>query len=124
MKSVPGNGEEILRMAQKQKARCFACFLTVMEIFYRVWKDEGEQEGRLVYQQCQTLPIEWIYESSQLLETAAEHKATHSVFLADTWIAACATLNDCFLVHKDPEFEALNCEQLRLAYKTAGFEKS
>lgn len=45
-----GKVEEILRMAQKQKARCFACFLTVMEIFYRVWKDEGEQEGRLANQ--------------------------------------------------------------------------
>ncbi len=123
MKSVPGNGEEILRMAQKQKARCFACFLMLMEIFYHVWKDEGEQEGRLVYQQCQTLPIEWIYESSQLLETAAELKATHSISLADAWLGACAILNDCALVHKDPEIEALNCEQLRLACKTAGLKK-
>jgi len=27
---------EILRMAQTQNVRCFACFLTLMEVFYRV----------------------------------------------------------------------------------------
>ncbi len=113
-----GKVEEILRMAQNQKAGCFACFLTLMEVFYRVWKDEGEQEGRLAYQQCQTLPIKWIHENAQLLEKAAELKAKHSLSLADAWIGASAILNDCILVHKDPEFEVLNCDQLYLPYKT------
>lgn len=110
---------EILRMAQTQDARCFACFLTLMEIFYRVWKDEGEQESRLAYEQCQTLPIDWIHESRQLLEKASEIRAKHGLSLADAWISASAILNDSVLIHKDPEFEALDCTQLRLPYKTA-----
>ena len=30
---------------------CFACFITRMEVLYRVWKDEGERSGRLAYEQ-------------------------------------------------------------------------
>jgi len=108
---------EILQMAQTQNANCFACFLTLMEIFYRVWKDEGKYEGRLAYEQCQTLQINWIHESRQLLEKAAEIKAKHGLSLADAWISASAILNDCVLIHKDPEFESLDCEQLHLPYK-------
>lgn len=108
---------EILRMAQTQNAYCFACFLTLMEVFYRVWKDEGEHEGRLAYEQCQTLPISWIHESRQLLEKASEIKAKYRLSLADAWISASAILNDSVLIHKDPEFEVLDCAQLRLPYK-------
>lgn len=107
----------ILRMAQTHKAHCFACFLTLMEIFYRVCKDENEHEGRLAYEQCQTLPITWVHENRQLLEKASEIKAKYGLSLADAWISASAILNDTILVHKDPEFEALDCAQLHLPYK-------
>jgi predicted nucleic acid-binding protein len=37
------------RVAQLLEApvRCVACFITRMEVLYRVWKDEGERAGRL-----------------------------------------------------------------------------
>jgi len=34
-----GQVSDILRMAQTESAHCFACFLTLMEVLYRVWKD-------------------------------------------------------------------------------------
>jgi predicted nucleic acid-binding protein len=89
-----------------------------MEVFYRVWKDEGEMEGRLAYEQCQALPLTWIHEDRALLEKAAEIKAVHQVSLADAWIGASAILQNAQLVHKDPEFESLDCDQLSLPYKT------
>lgn len=108
---------EILGQARQQRAHCFACFMTLMEVFYRVWKDEGELEGRLAYEQCQALPLQWLHEDKALLEKAAEVKARHQVSLADAWIAACAILHDAQLVHKDPELEGLDCVQVRLPYK-------
>ncbi len=108
---------EILRLTKGQKTRCFACFVTLMEIFYRVWKDEGERKGRLAYEQCQKLPVEWVHEGRQLLEKAAEIKATHNMSLADAWIGASAILKGGILVHKDPEFQALDCDQLCLPHK-------
>lgn len=107
----------LLHQAQRQRVCCLACFITLMEVLYRVWKDEGEQEGRLAYEQCKALPIDWIHEDQALLETAAEIKAKHQLSLADAWIGACAILKDATLVHKDPEFEALGCSHLRLPYK-------
>ena len=111
---------EILRQARLQRVSCSACFLTLMEVFYRVWKDEGELEGRLAYEQCQALPLTWIHEDKTLLEKAAEVKATCQVSLADSWIGACAILQNAQLVHKDPELEALDCDQMRLPYKNLG----
>jgi predicted nucleic acid-binding protein len=115
----PGADEvaEILYQTQQGKAQCFACFMSLMEVLYRVWKDESELEGRLAYQQCLSLPIEWVHEHSALLEKAAEIKAMHALSLADAWIAASAYLQDAFLVHKDPEFTNLDCRQKILPYK-------
>lgn len=108
---------EILYAAQQGKAQCYGCFMSLMEVLYRVWKDENEQEGRLAYQQCLSLPIDWVHEHVRLLEKAAEIKACLAVSLADAWIAATAILQGAVLVHKDPEFVALNCQQLPLPFK-------
>jgi predicted nucleic acid-binding protein len=108
---------EILHQAQQSNALCFGCFMSLMEVLYRVWKDEGEQEGRLAYQQCLSLPIEWIHEHRALLEKAAEIKANYRLSLADAWISAAATLQGAKLVHKDPEFTLLDCQQMVLPYK-------
>lgn len=108
---------DILQQCENGQAKCFACFMSQMEILYRVWKDENEQAGRLAYEQCKSLPIEWIHESTELLEKAAQLKATCRVSLADAWIAASALLQGATLVHKDPEFETVQCQQLALPYK-------
>ena len=107
----------LLYQAQDQQVECVACFMTLMELLYRVWRDEGESAGRLAYEQCQSLPMTWVHEDRTLLEKAAEIKAVHRLSLADAWIAACAILQGATLVHKDPEFEPVPCSQLTLPYK-------
>ncbi|MFN5118404.1 MAG: PIN domain-containing protein [Cyanobacteriota bacterium] len=86
---------------------CTACFITRMEVLYRVWKDEGERAGRLAYEQLQALPIEWLEASEPLLLSAAQIKATYALSLADAWIAAAALQSGATLLHKDPEFQAI-----------------
>jgi len=108
---------DLLYQSQQGDAVCFASFMSQMELFYRVWKDEGEAAGRLAYEQCQALPIVWVQEDQALLEKAAELKATLSISLADAWIGATALLQGAALVHKDPEFEVVNCPQEILPYK-------
>jgi len=63
---------ELLLVAQQGKAECLACFMTGMELLYRVWRDEGEAAGRLAHEQCLALPIHWVHESPELLLRAAE----------------------------------------------------
>ena len=86
---------------------CFACFITRMEVLYRVWKDEGERAGRLAYEQLQSLPIQWVDQTEPLLLEASRIKALHRLSVADAWIAAAALLGRATLLHKDPEFEAI-----------------
>lgn len=87
--------------------RCTACFITRMEVLVRVWKDEGERAGRLAYEQLQALPIDWLEASEPLLISAAQIKASHALSLADAWIAAAALHCGATLLHKDPEFQAI-----------------
>ena len=98
-------------------AKCLACFMTRMEILYRVWKDEGELAGKLALQQCLALPVNWVELSDELLRRAAEIKALNAFSLADAWIAAAAIEHDAVLVHKDPEFKALGLDQKVLPLK-------
>jgi ribonuclease VapC len=106
----PG-ADRVAALLREQEASCLACFMTRMEMLYRVWKDEGELAGKLALQQCLALPLTWIECSDELLRRAAEIKARNTLSLADAWIAAAAFENDAVLVHKDPEFQALALEQ-------------
>lgn len=97
---------------------CYGSFMTLMEVFYRVWKDEGEAAGREAYADCFALPMIWIHESPEILQRAAVIKATRPLSVADAWIAATALELEVTLVHKDPEFEHLpELLQARLPYK-------
>ena len=100
-------GAERVAMLLDGPDPCFACFITRMEVFYRVWKDEGEGSGRLAYEQLQSLPIEWVDQTEPLLLEASRIKALHRLSVADAWIAAAALLSRATLLHKDPEFKAI-----------------
>ena len=108
----------LLKGSALGEQRCCGCFMSLMEIYYRVWKDESAPAGHQAYRNCLALPVEWIHESPALLERAASVKATHSLSLADAWIAASALELAATLVHKDPEFENLpGLIEERLPYK-------
>ena len=100
-------GAERVAMVLEGPDPCFACFITRMEVLYRVWKDEGERSGRLAYEQLQSLPIQWVDQTEPLLLEASRIKASHPLSVADAWIAATAILSRATLLHKDPEFEAM-----------------
>lgn len=108
---------EVLALATKGKAKCYGCFITLMEILYRVWRDENQAAGQLAYQQCRALPIEWVDNTEGLLLRAAEFKAKYPLSVADAWIAACASEQGATLLHKDPEFKPLPLVQELLPLK-------
>lgn len=108
---------EVLGLALSGKAKCFGCFISLMEVYYRVWRDEDKTAGQLAYQLCQALPIEWMSNNDALLAKAAEFKALYPLSIADAWIAACAAEQGAVLLHKDPEFKPLPVTQELLPLK-------
>lgn len=115
----PGADDVAERLAagNRRGVPCRICFITLMELYYRVWQDEGQAQGRLAYEQCLSLPLIVVHEETRLLELAAEIKATHRLSVPDAWIVASAMLLQATLVHKDPEFERLNIPQHPLPYR-------
>ena len=108
----------VLLAAAEGKAEVYGCFISLMEVLYRVWRSGGEPAGSEAYAQCLQLPIVWVHESSALLERAGSLKAFHALSLADAWIAAMALECEATLIHKDPEFEPIAAlVQERLPYK-------
>ena len=108
---------ELLALAQSRKCECTGCFMSLMELMYRVWRDESEAHAYLAYEQCLALPITWIHETPELLKAAASVKARYPLSVADAWIAAAAELIGATLVHKDPEFSAVDIAQEILGLK-------
>jgi len=110
--------EALLLDAVNGKVVVHGCFMSLMEILYRVWKDEGEEAGRKAHAHCLSLPVKWIHETPELLESAGRLKAIYRISLADAWISASAILSNSTLVHKDPEFESVQeLQDERLPYK-------
>ena len=108
---------KVLGLASSGKAKCFGCFITLMEVYYRVWRDEDKAAGQLAYQQCLALPVEWMSNNEALLAKSAEYKALYSLSIANAWIAACAAEQGAVLLHKDPEFKPLPVMQELLQLK-------
>jgi len=100
-------GAARLERALEQPQRCHTCFLTRMEVLYRVWKDEDERACRLAYEQLKALPLLWIEASEPLLELVGSINARDALSVADAWIAAAAQQVGATLLHKDPEFRVM-----------------
>lgn len=115
---------DLLTQAQQGRARCHAAFISRMELLYRVWRDEGADRARLAYEQCRSLPLEWVEFDEALMLQAAELKAHHPLSLADAWVAASAAHTGALLVHKDPELGALKMRQEMLPLKEKRLAKA
>jgi predicted nucleic acid-binding protein len=105
----PGAGrvENLLLQARARRCRLLVSFITRMELLYTIWRREGEESGRASLRLVDSFNLEWVTCEPEILQIASELKATGSLSLADSWIAATAVVRDAILIHKDPEFAKL-----------------
>ena len=113
--------ENILNTALAAACQIEVCSISLMELSYITWREQGENEAAQLVALVKSWPVVWVYPDEKIWLQAAKLKALHRLSLADALIAAVAKLHHATLVHKDPEFETLS-EQvvlLTLPYKTA-----
>ncbi|MFO7628575.1 MAG: PIN domain-containing protein [Prochlorococcaceae cyanobacterium] len=82
-------GADLVEQALEHPQRCYACFLSRMEVLYRVWKDENERAGRLAYEQLKALPLQWIAAAAMQVGATLLHKDPELRAIADlpqTWL--------------------------------------
>jgi len=78
-----------------------------MELFYCIWREEGENAAREALRLLDSFAIDWITCEPGILDRAAQIKSGGRISVADSWIGATASVYGATLVHKDPEFEPL-----------------
>jgi predicted nucleic acid-binding protein len=98
-------------------------FAALMEVEYKVLQ---EMPWRLP-ESLATLkswPVQIVESDPEWRSVAASVKATGKVSFADSWMAGLTLLRDAVLVHKDPEFDAIDdMKVVRLPYKQRGFRR-
>lgn len=82
-------------------------FVVLLEIYYVSLQEEGEMAAERRYATFSRSNILWTYDEATML-TAAHLKASHHISFADAMIAAVAIQHGAILIHKDPEYEALD----------------
>ena len=105
--SGAGRVETLLAQAKRQQCRLLVSFMTRMEILYCVQREEGEEAARDALRLVDSFSIEWVSCDAAILDKASRIKASGRISVADSWIAATASVFSATLVHKDPEFESL-----------------
>jgi predicted nucleic acid-binding protein len=86
-----------------------------MEIDYVLRRTLTEPEVERAVAAVRGWPVTIVESSPEWGQRAAEVKSRGGLSVADAWIASLALLHDAELVHKDPEFDAvegLRCHRL------------
>ena len=107
--------EKILR-----NGRILLPFIVLLEVYYISFREKGEEAAYKRYALLMSLGTEVIWEIDEpTLFIAGRFKSNFKISLADAIIASMAKRNGAILVHKDPEYIALDVEvrQIALQYK-------
>ena len=102
-----------LRAGQRQEATLYASFVTLTEIRYITIQERDESSADHLVGLVKAWPLNWVYPDERQCLLAARYKAEYGISLADSFVAAAASLLSAILVHKDPEFVAM-AKELRL----------
>jgi predicted nucleic acid-binding protein len=81
--------------------------MTRMELLCRIAADEGKEEADSAVRLLDATGVEWVSCEPPILDEAARIKSCGGLSVADAWIAGTAAVRDAILVHKDPEFAAV-----------------
>lgn len=112
-------GAESVEYLLRSGVQIYVSFMSCMEGRYRIWKNAGKAESQEFAKYLDLLNLKRIDITGSIFDKAIEIKATNSLSVCDSWIAATAIEMDAVLVHKDPEFEQLktSAKLMALPYK-------
>ncbi len=100
--------EALLAQGKRKQCRVLVSFMTRMELLYCIQREEGEELAREALRLIDSFSIDWIGCEPAILEKASQIKSLGRISVADSWIAATASVFGATLVHRDPEFTALS----------------
>ena len=102
-----GEVEALLADAWLGQIEVHASFATLTELEYIRTQERDAQQAAELLAFAKSQQVHWHHSDDALCSEAAKLKAAHKVSFADAFVAATAQRLDAVLVHKDPEFDAL-----------------
>ncbi len=100
--------ERLLDEANSHKTLLEACSISLMELYYIAFGRQGQDEALRLVGLVKSWPLALVYPDEKTLLQAGKLKASYRLSVADALIAAVAKRRQATLVHKDPEFLALD----------------
>jgi predicted nucleic acid-binding protein len=99
--------QEILALAEGRKCRVVMCLVNLGEVLYITERERGLAMAHSVLALAESLPLELLDASRDLVLDAAHIKAHHLLSYADAFAAAAAVRENAVLVTGDPEFKSV-----------------
>jgi predicted nucleic acid-binding protein len=100
--------EEILKEAERGKTKLYMHVLNLGEVYYNVFKGEGENLANSVWAKVRNYPVEFVDDLSEsFLLSAARIKGTYPISYADAFAASTSIEKEAMLITGDPDFKLL-----------------
>ena len=99
--------ESILRALMQNKARVYMSVINWGEIFYNIFREQGQKEAEDVMARIREYPFKIVDADQKLTYEAAYLKGTHKIAYADCFAAALSRTLGAPVVTGDPEFKKL-----------------
>jgi predicted nucleic acid-binding protein len=83
-------------------------FASLNEVEYIAIQERSQADATAALAKMRGWPVQWHHTDDVLCSEAAKLKAAHKISFADAFVAATALRLGATLVHKDPDFNALD----------------
>ncbi len=105
----PGQGrvQEVLALAEKHRCRAIMCTINLGEVVYMTERRLGLTSAQSVLALVESLPLELLEATRELVLAAAHVKAGQPLSYADAFAVAAAARENAVILTGDPEFEAV-----------------
>jgi ribonuclease VapC len=100
--------EDLLREAKKSGEKLLLHEINLAEVYYLTIRRAGDNQAKTIAAQIETLPIEIVSTTPEILWQAAHLKAQHKLSLADAFAAGTAMQLGARIVTGDPEFKSIS----------------
>jgi predicted nucleic acid-binding protein len=98
---------ELLRETTRGRATCLMSAVNYGEVYGKLLQDHGAEAARVGVQSLSPLPIQLVDATPQRACSAADLKAKHKLYYADSFAAALAIEHKATLVTSDSDFRKL-----------------
>ncbi len=94
-----------LKQAESNSLKIFFNEISLGELYYRVWKNQGQQDAQALLAQTYQLPLVYVPVDRQFILHAAAWKGRYAISYTDAFVVETAIQNKCPILTGDPEFK-------------------